>query len=519
MRSVRAVEAPGDDCRTLRRGAGGVFCAAWLILCLAGQAAGAERTAAVAGTFYPADASELTALLKTCEIKAPVSSAVSGRPPRALIVPHAGYVYSGRTAAAAYRTVRGADIDTVVLIGPSHHAVFRGASIWTEGDWITPLGRMAVDTDLARAIAADNTSFAHPPDPHLNEHSLEVQLPFLQRVLPKARIVPILTSDPSPANTSALAESVLRHTAGRKALIVFSTDMSHYRDLAPTYEMDRRTLELIRSGDTAALYRALADGTSELCGAAAVLTALETARRLPGGGHLEVLDYTTSADAGGGHHRVVGYGAVILTDAGAAPVSAPRSGNEVGVYGSSQRQELLWRARSALQRRLAGRSGELTAPSDPLLLEPRAVFVTLRNQGQLRGCIGGLYASEPLYRAVEHMAQAAARDPRFRRVRPQELEELHIEISVLSPPERIANADAIELGHHGVIVRRGEAGGVFLPQVATETGWSRERFLSELCTQKAGLAADCWKDPDTELYTFTCEIFEEPLDLHTESST
>lgn len=465
----------------------------------------ADRPAAVSGAFYPSDPAELRAEIDECALRASAAPVPEGAPiPAGLIVPHAGYVYSGRTAATAYRLLKGADIDTVILVGPSHRTFFKGAAVWTEGDWVTPLGRVRVDTDLARAIAAENQLFQAPSEAHLGEHSLEVQIPFLQTVLDKFSIVPILTSDPSPANTTALAAAILEHTRDRKAIVLFSTDMSHYRDDAPTRVMDASTLDLIRSGDTTGLYQALAEGRSEMCGAAAVLTALQYARGLSGA-RIEVLDYTTSADAGGGTQRVVGYGAVRIT-ADARSVTVDGTPAE---YDDAQRAELLGRARLALQRRLGGAGEELDPPADPVLTEPRAVFVTLRQEGRLRGCIGGLYATEPLHRAVEHMAEAAARDPRFKRLKASELAKTHIEISVLSPPRRVSSAEEIVLGRDGVIVRSGQAGGVFLPQVAQETGWTKERFLSELCSQKAGLAPDCWQDPQTELYVFTCEVFEE----------
>lgn len=470
-----------------------------------GQARAAERPAAVSGTFYPSDPAELKAEIEACALRAgAVPAPEAAATPRALIVPHAGYVYSGRTASAAYRLLKDADIDTVVLVGPSHRAYFKGAAVWTEGDWVTPLGRVSVDTELARSIAAENLLFGGPAEAHLGEHSLEVQIPFLQSTLKDYRIVPILTSDPSPANTAALAEAIHKHTRDRKALVLFSTDLSHYRDDGPTRTLDAGTLERIRTGDTRGLYQDLAEGRSEMCGAAAVLTALEYTRRL-NGARIEVLDYTTSADAGGGVRRVVGYASARIVDT--PERTAVRAAGPA--YDSAQRSELLGRARRALERHLNGRGGELAAPADPALLEHRAVFVTLKQEGRLRGCIGALYASEPLHRAVERMAVAAARDPRFKRLKAQELPATHIEISVLSPPRKVASADEIVPGEHGVIVRRGEAGGVFLPQVAEETGWTKERFLSELCTQKAGLAADCWKDPRTELYVFTSEVFEE----------
>lgn len=179
----------------------------------------------------------------------------------------------------------------------------------------------------------------------------------------------------------------------------------------------------------------------------------------------------------------------------------------------NQRKELLKIARETLQDALNKRSGPVLNVTDPLLKEEKAVFVTLRKNKELRGCIGNLTATEPLYLAVKHMAiEAATQDPRFSPVRPEELASLDIEISVLGNPERVAGAEAIVMGKHGVIVKRGTRRGVFLPQVAAETGWSKEEFLNELCSQKAGLPSDCWKDKNTELFVFTSEEFGEAED-------
>lgn len=175
-----------------------------------------------------------------------------------------------------------------------------------------------------------------------------------------------------------------------------------------------------------------------------------------------------------------------------------------------QRKELLEIARKSIEAYLkTGRKTE-TSESDPVLLEKMGVFVTLKEKGQLRGCIGNIIAREPLYIAVRDMAiEAAVSDPRFARLETQELKNIEIEISVLSPLEKIDSADKIKLGTHGVLIRKGFDSGVFLPQVAQETGWSKEKFLSCLCFHKAGLKADAWKDKTSDMYIFTAEVFSE----------
>jgi AmmeMemoRadiSam system protein A len=176
----------------------------------------------------------------------------------------------------------------------------------------------------------------------------------------------------------------------------------------------------------------------------------------------------------------------------------------------NQRKRLLDIARNSIETYLkTGKKLEVTE-TDPLLLKEMGAFVTLGEGGQLRGCIGSLVGRQPLYLTVRDMAvQAAVGDPRFAPVSLDGLKDIDIEISALSPLERVNSADDIKMGIHGVLVRRGFNSGVFLPQVGTESGWSKEDFLSELCRQKAGLPADAWKDKSTELYIFTAEVFSE----------
>jgi AmmeMemoRadiSam system protein A len=218
---------------------------------------------------------------------------------------------------------------------------------------------------------------------------------------------------------------------------------------------------------------------------------------------LEVLSYSTSADASGDTSRVVGYGAsVIYSGAGTTGPSAKGLARD--------RQEALLRlARGTVEAHDSGNTLP-AAPKDGPFGEARAVFVTIHKGGQLRGCIGRLEAEESLAEAVRHMAvESATKDPRFPPIQPQELKDLSYEISVLSPPQRVADHEEVKIGEHGVILKRGARGGVFLPKVAESFGYDKEAFLSELCSQKAGLPRDCWQDPSTEISVFTAPEFAE----------
>ena len=462
----------------------------------------------VSGEFYPSDKVQLSQMIDGFLSKVPSKEKATYNV-KILILPHAGYAYSGQTAAYGYQLIRNNSYDTAILIGPYHKAMFPGASIWRSGAWRTPLGDVPVDSELASAIFNESSDFQFIQDNHSTEHSLEVQLPFLQKVLTNFKIVPILISDPSPENYKPLAQAVFKNIKDKKVLIIASSDMSHYYPDSTAREMDSRTLAFLKDQDPGGLLKALYEEKSELCGHAAVLTALEISK-LMGNTKLEVLNYATSADSTGDKSRVVGYGASVIYQQGEIPSPSieKRAGNQG--LDPQQRKELLKIARQTVEMYAA--EGKIYQPNqaDFLFKEDRATFVTIRKNGQLRGCIGSLTAEEPLILAVRDMAiQASSEDPRFPSVKKEELKDLNYEISVLSVPEKVKTAEEIILGKHGVILRKEGHSGVFLPKVAEELGNNKETFLNELCSQKAGLSKDCWQDPKTDIYVFTADEFSE----------
>ncbi len=463
--------------------------------------AGEPRYSYVAGAFYPSDKEELSSIIDGFLSKAPEAAAPPGEL-KALIVPHAGYIYSGQTAAYSYKLLQHKHFDTVILLGPYHKGIFSGASIWKKGPWETPLGRVPVDETLAQAIANESSLFNFTQDAHSTEHSLETQVPFLQKVLKDFKIVPILVSDPSPDNTGELAGAIYKHIQNKNVLVVVSTDMSHYHEDPTARRMDGRTLELIQKMDGRAILRGSEMKTNELCGLAATLTLLDLAK-LMGNTKVELLNYSTSADTTQDVSRVVGYGAFSVYETDRKNIL------EEGLT-VEQGRELVRIARQTVDNYVStGKIPEITV-TNPVLAAEGASFVTLKKNGQLRGCIGTLAAREPLYLSVRNMAiQSASSDRRFEPVKPEELKDIKVEISVLSMPKKVKSADEIQPGRHGVILKNSFASGVFLPKVAEETGWSKEELLSELCSQKAGLPRDCWQDPATELYTFTSQDFSE----------
>jgi hypothetical protein len=472
------------------------------------------RKAAVAGGFYPGDKATLEKYVDTMlgDAHPPV---IKG-PIRAIMVPHAGYVFSGSVAAQAFKELEGRDIRTVVLIGNAHRHGLNGIAVYANGAFETPLGLVPIDEEKTARLLAASPRIMDRPDVHEDDHVLEVELPFLQRVLKDFKIVPILFGNDDPALSKVLADA-LKNVIDDKTLIVASTDMSHYPPYDNATTADQETLKAIGTGKSEALDAMLKKHASErvpnaetfLCGVSGVRTVLLLTQAL-GPTTPVILKYANSGDASGDKSRVVGYGAVAFVAASDTSSATPPPATEEKGMNATEKKELLGIARSTVESFV--RTGKIpeVSPAAAALQQPLGTFVTLKEHGQLRGCIGRFEATNPLFKTVQQMAvSAATQDPRFRPVGVKELDQLEYDISVLSPLRTVPNADGIVLGRHGVTVEKGFHHGVFLPQVATETGWSKEEFLSELCSQKAGLPRNCWEDPKVTLQVFTAEVFSE----------
>jgi len=462
--------------------------------------AGDVRPPAVAGQFYPGDPDSLARDVDRFIAAAgdvDVDGDVVG-----IVAPHAGYVYSGGVAGHAYAAVKGRAYDTVVVVAPSHRVAFRGTAIYARGAYETPLGVVPVDADLAAAIIDSSAGIVDEPRVHRDEHSLEVQVPFLQRALGRFAIVPIVMGDQSRSAVRTLGERIASAVAaarGRRVLLVASTDLSHYHE---AFDLD-------------GLARLLASGECEACGGGPTAAVMTAARAL-GADAARVLAYATSGDVTGDTDQVVGYMSAVLVRAASAPDAAGAGGSGAATAPSgpagltpSDRKALLALARAAIADELG-----LPAPPTPPLRSPvfdadRGAFVTLHERGQLRGCIGYVRAVRPLREAVAEMAvQAAFHDPRFAAVTAEEFADIDIEISVLSPLEVVTDVSRIEVGRDGLIVQEGSRSGLLLPQVATEQGWDRETFLDHTCL-KAGLPAGSWRRKGVVILSFTAEVFGE----------
>ena len=429
------------------------------------------RPAAVAGVFYPGDARELALALDQAFAQARAAGS-GGTPPKALIVPHAGYVYSGPIAASAYAglaALRGV-VTRVVLLGPAHRVPVRGLALPEAAAFATPLGALRVDAEAVRALAGV-PGVVVSAAAHAREHALEVQLPFLQRVLGDVAIVPLVVGH---APVELVADVLERLWGGPETLIVISSDLSHYHPYEEARRIDGATVRAILALDSGLDHE-------RACGATPIAGLVEVARRR--GLTPELLDLRNSGDTAGERGRVVGYASFAFR-AGEAAADAE---------GEGQGRTLLRIARGAIREALGAGAAFVTRGA--WLEEFGATFVTLRLGGALRGCIGSLAARQPLGRDVADNARAAAlRDPRFSPLTREELEAVEIEVSLLSPASSIRFADEADLfaqivpRRDGVILSAGARRATFLPQVWDELP-EPAAFFGHL-RRKAGLGPD-----------------------------
>jgi len=473
------------------------------------------RQPAVAGQFYPDDPEKLEFKIKGYLEAA--SNKPSGGEIKAIIVPHAGYDFSAPVAAEAYKRIEGKSYARVIIICNSHTAYFDGLAVDDSDAWQTPLGEVEADREFTDKLVKADNIIKYNNEAHKSEHALEVQLPFLQVALTNDfKIAPILFGNTEDESYVKLAE-ILTANLGDNDLVVISTDMSHYPSYANANNIDKRTLDLIIGGDIEKLTEHILNTGKKniyneqtlLCGIDGVKTIMALREKLnwleP-----EILKYANSGDAASGDKKsVVGYGTIIYKTAKNKQPAAAKE--EKKLLNRRQQKELLKIARTSVENYISEEKIADFNITDERLNRPEGAFVTLSVNGKLRGCIGRILSEdEPLWQIVRDMAMVAAtEDNRFLPVSQEELKNLKYEISVLSQPEIINNWQEIELGKHGVIVEKGNSSGVFLPQVADETGWSKEEFLSQLCAQKVGLPADCYKADNIKLSVFTAQVFKD----------
>ena len=462
------------------------------------------RPATQANRFYTGDARELSeevdSFLALHRNDAKYSNVA------ALIVPHAGYYFSGNVAASAYMAIDAKkQYKRIFLLGPSHHEWLDGASVNTEADWYaTPLGNVKVDHETAVALTDTGSVFCYRSEAHDREHCLEVQLPFLQRIFKEVPpIVPIVISTNDYEKLKRMAE-VLKPYFMDENLFVISSDFSHYPKYEDACEVDAKTGKAVESGDVeefiATINANARSGKRNLqtsaCGEFAIITLM---LMLDSQYEVKHLMYQNSGDIDNhDHSRVVGYHSFAIL----------RKDNMSFTLSDADKKVLKEIAFNSIRDSLDGKpiAQPIVNSQLSILNSKCGAFVSLHKHGHLRGCIGHFGEDYPLHEIVAEMARAAAfEDPRFMPVTRDELNDLDIEISVLTPMRRIQSLDEFELHRHGIYIKKGYRSGTFLPQVADEVNWTKEEFVGHCSQDKAGLGWDGWKD--AELYVYEAIIF------------
>lgn len=469
-----------------------------------------NRRPVVAGQFYPAEKQALKSSLKKYFNQAETETVENTM---AIISPHAGYVFSGTVAASAFNQINAnKEYENIFVLASSHKVTFNGASIYNKGHYETPLGEVKVNLNLANKLVEEHKCFTYYEKAHTAEHSLEVQLPFLQYQIKKDfTIVPIVIGTQSENKVKQIAKA-LKPFLNEKNLFIISSDFSHYPKASDAEKNDERTAEAIVSNNPAELMkrlrfnemRGIKNLATSLCGWTSVLALMYMSSDMPGI-KAKKIHYMHSGEYSNDKSRVVGYWAIAFFKN-----NSKTSNNMRFELNKQDKKDLLHIARKTIEELINNNDKAKFKGKDysENLNKKCGAFVTLHKKGQLRGCIGRFMPDEPLYEVVRQMAIAAStQDHRFDKVNPHELDDIDIEISVLTPLEKIDSIDEIETGKHGIYIKSNGRSGTLLPQVATDNNWDKEQFLGYCSQYKAGLGWDGWKD--AEVYTYEAVIFDE----------
>ncbi len=468
-----------------------------------------DRQPVAAGRFYPADKETLTKdisrLFEICK-KTPTDRNV-----RAIISPHAGYIYSGSIAAAAFSVIpKNAVYKNIFIIGSSHIMYFDGASVYNSGDFITPLGKLTVNKVIANNLILNNKVFSFPTDAHIQEHSIEVQLPFIQYYFKdNPAIVPVIIGTDNENTVKSISDALKPYfTPGN--LFIISSDFSHYPPYKDAVETDKLTATSILSDNPRTFLNTLKQNSSKhikglatsMCGWTSGLALLYLTE---GNSNLEfkLIDYCNSGDSPtAGKDEVVGYNAIAVFEKKNAAETVTES-EESFSFTEEEKKQLFVIARNSIRSMIyENKKFVVDEKSVPEKLKNTfGAFVTLKINGALRGCIGRFISSEPLYSVVGASAISSAfEDPRFSPLTKEEFKKTEIEITVLGPLKKINNISEIILGKHGIYIKKGFNSGTMLPQVATENRWTVEEFLGYTSRDKAGIGWEGWKNAEIFIY-------------------
>jgi len=458
------------------------------------------RACAVAGTFYSSDKIELSSQIQSLLQNAKTFEKESVQ---AIIVPHAGYVFSAQTAATAYKTLN-KKYKNIFVIGSSHHVSFDGASIYNLGNYKTPLGEIQTNNTIVDSLMK-NPLFVYNKEAHTKEHTLEVQLPFLQTIYEDdLKIVPIIIATQNRSSIIEISKILKPYFDDKENLFVISTDLSHYPDYEDANVLDRRTLEALTQNNPQEFINAILKNeeshthnlATSACGWSSLLTLLNMTK--DENYTYEILEYKNSGDTQYGEkNRVVGYGAVRVYER-----------SEEFFLNEQEKEELRKLAKLSLYEATIHNKRATIDESkiSPKLQLHLGAFVTLHKDKRLRGCIGQFEPNQPLYKVVMEMAISAAKfDNRFNPVTEDELKNIDLEISVLTPRKKINSLDEIKIARDGIYIKYGEKNGTYLPQVATDMNWSVEEFVRSCCEDKARISpSDC---KNAEIFTYKAIVF------------
>ena len=466
------------------------------------------RPAVWAGKFYPEDPVKLQ---KTIEAFCAKASKTQFNPPagnhplKALILPHAGYMYSGLTAAHGALALKGRKIKKIILIGPDHRVGFSQSAVTGFKTWNSPLGKTPIHPDARKLLKEKPARFRSVPRADIEEHSLEVVVPFLKTFVKSFELVPLVMGRDDPLAFSRDLLSVIPLEGDRESLLVVSSDLSHYLPYDQAVKQDRKTLDMILGLD----HKGLISRDNAACGILPILSLVHMARQW--GWKPFLIHYSNSHDAGGDKNKVVGYAAIAFY--GGFSMNK-HSDTTTDHFSESQGDVLVRVARKTISDKLGIKEKDVDVPREPLFSSHKGTFVTLKINHELRGCIGNLNSNENVVDGVRRNAiNAAFSDYRFSPLTRQELSAVAIEVSVLTDPLPLEHKGGKDLlsrlrpGIDGVIIRKGGAGATFLPQVWEQLPDTQE-FLEHLC-RKAGLSKDEWMSPDLEVSTYQVQYFEE----------
>ena len=476
---------------------------AWVLLFPASEASAKDRKPVVAGIFYPAGASEIKASIKHFfDLASSSPQILPENDLVGIIVPHAGWIYSGQTAAEGFCAISKGDFANVIFIGVDHRSGLNSIGLWPQGSFITPFAKTSVDENLNRLLL--KSGLQTEPAQHLQEHSLEVILPFFQYLFPKlsAAFISCGSGIENGIRLGQALKECISHCRG-KTLVIVSTDWSHYHDFRRAKALDDAGLASVLKLNTDELLQKCRNNETELCGLIGVIGAIELFKEA--GATVKLLAQTDSSAASGDRERVVGYAALILQGQKSMLKSHKAEENS----NMNFQQEVLQAVRATLEAHLSQKPIPAFNFTDPRYSEKRGMFVTLKKHGELRGCIGHIIGFEPLGKSLAKIAiSSATQDPRFNPVTAAELNDIKIEVSILSPLEDVKDLNEIKIGRDGLLLQLGGRSGVFLPQVPIEWNWNLEEYLFNLC-HKAGLPEGAHLDPRAHLQRFSADVFGE----------